>query len=147
MLRIPITRKRIYTEDFLEANRTTAKAARAAGKLGLVQYQIDTIENSEARGIIDAYIEQKRLMESGEAPLLEIDIDPKVVAKICCALLLARKQFFKDLLNMVPWVRLRHSGESNTSEKAPDGSYSIETPGYIDVRMDASEETRQHLGL
>lgn len=146
LLRIPVSRKRIYTEEFLKEIRLTAHQAHKAQIIGQVDYAIDTTDPIAAN-VVRAFNEEKIRIEEGGETDLEFDVDPEVVARIACRVLYARKNFMKDLLSVIPFLRLRHAGSPRTTPKKPDGSYTTEIPGFKDIRLDADETTKSHLKL
>jgi hypothetical protein len=144
LLRIPITRKRVYTQEFLASKRMTAKQAFNNGVLGQVTYAIHTEENPDHAKVVAAFNDEKLKIEEGRESE-EFDVPPEVVARIACRVLFARKNFIKDVLSLVPFLRVRHAG-SPTKQPTSDGGYKMTVPGFKDIRIDADEATRQHLG-
>ena len=145
MLRIPVTRRRVYTEEYLAAHRMTAKQAHATGLLGDVYYAIHVDQSPQnVSGVVEAFNEEKLAIEEGRATT-EIDVDPRMVARIVCRALFARKNFFADLYNKcVPFLRVRHVGDPQRME-TKDGGWTLTVPGFKDIRVDADEATKQHL--
>jgi len=146
LFRIPVNRRRIYTEDFLKNLGINASQAYKARTLGQLEYGIHKDGNSDASKIIAAYEDEKAKIESGEAEA-EIDIDPEKAARFAARILVARKNFMNDLFKLVPFLRIRHSGSAQKSPTNADGSYTMKIPGFVDVRLDADAETKKHLGL
>ena len=146
LLRIPVSRKRVYTEEFLKESRMTAHQAHKAQIIGQVDYAIDTTDPFASR-VVQAFNEEKIRIEEGGETSAEFDVDPEVVARIACRVLYARKNFMKDLLSVIPFLRLRNPGSERTTPKKSDGSFTKEIPGFKDIRLDADETTKSHLKL
>jgi len=144
LLRVPITRKRVYTADFLKSKNLDGKTAFKNGVLGDIFYSIHTEDDDEAKKIVNAFNDEKLAIEEGRETA-EFDVDPDVVARIACRVLFARKSFFRDLLKLIPFVRIPHSGNTVKSATAKDGSYTMTVPGFKDIRIDADERTKKHL--
>jgi hypothetical protein len=146
LFRIPVNRRRVYSEDFLKRIGLNATQAYKGNQLGEVEYAIETEDQPLASVIITAFNDEKDRIEGGQfdSPL---EIDPEVAARFAARVLYARKNFMTDLFKLIPFVRIKHIGSPQRSNKASDGSYTVKVPGHIDVRIDASEETKKHLGL
>ena len=146
LLRIPVARRRVYTQEFLESQHLTGKQARARGILGDCYYGIpkDDPDHPDAPAVIEAFNAEKLAIEEG-ANTTEIDVPPEVVARIACRVLHARKSFFRDLLTLTPFLRIPCEGQPRTTPAAADGSYTTTVPGFKDIRLDADEQTRNHL--
>ena len=144
LLRVPITRKRVYTAEFLKERKLDGRTAFKNGILGDVYYAIHTEESDEAKQIVNAFNDEKLAIEEGRETA-EFDVDPDVVARIACRVLFARKSFFRDLLKLVPCVRIPHKGSVQKSGTGKDGSYTINVPGFKNISIDASDEVKQHL--
>lgn len=145
LLRIKITRRRVYTEDFLRRLGIGARTAHRKGVLGEIFYAIHTEDDDVAKRVVKAFNEEKLAIEEGR-DTAEFDVEPEVVARIAARTLAARKSFMKELLNLIPFIRIPNEGRVEKSQPSADGSYTMTVPGFRDIRIDADETTRNHLG-
>ncbi len=146
LFRIPITRKRIYTQSFLEQSNLTAKEAYRRSQLGEIDYAIHTEGDETYTKIIKAFNDEKLRIEDGQDET-ELDCDPEVAARLACRVLYARKNFFRDLFALIPFIRIPMTGVPKKSAPDNNGAYTVTSPGFKDVRLDADSSTLKHLGL
>ncbi len=146
LLRIPITRRRVYTEEFLQKSGLTAKEAFRRGILGQFDYTIPTNDDPVAARVVKAFNDEKIRIEEGN-DTTEIEVDVEVIARICARVLYARKNFMADLQTVVPFLRINNPGTVQKSAPGPDGSHTKQVPGFKDIRIDADEVTKSHLRL
>jgi hypothetical protein len=146
LFRIPVNRHKYYTPEMLESKRLTAKEAFQRGILGQVDYSIDTDGDPDHSKIIAAFNDEKLRIDEGqdECPL---EIDPEIAARFAARVLYARKNFFSDLFKLVPFLRIQKDGSTQTSKKAENGSYTTTSPGFKDIRIDATDEVKKHFNL
>lgn len=146
LFRIPITRRRIYTEEFLQTQGITATEAHKRKVLGQIEYSIHTADHPLGTKVAAAFEDEKARIESGETDSV-LEIDPEIAARFAARVLFARKNFMTDLFKLIPFLRMKHAGSPQKSKIAADGSYTVKVPGHVDIRLDASEETKKHLNL
>lgn len=146
IFRMEIRRHKVYTEDYLNRSKQTAKQAFANGALGQIDYAIDTSANPIHQKVIAAFNDEKLRIDEGQVEM-ELECDPEIAARIICRAFHARKSFFGDLKKLVPFIRIRHEGSITKSKPDSNGASTMNVPGFKDIRIDADEQTRNHLGL
>jgi len=66
--------------------------------------------------------------------------------RLCCIMLKLRAEFMDIWRHQVPVVIIPNPGLVRRRE-LPEGGHIIETPGFRAISLNASKETREHLGL
>jgi hypothetical protein len=145
LFRIKVNRRRVYTEDFLAHKRLRAREALAKRELGEIFYWLDN-EHPLIAQVIQAFDEEQKAIQEGRNLEIPDDVPPEIIAKIAARVLEARRVFIDDLFKLMPHLRIKHAG-GKTRVENKDGGWTEEIPGYMDVPLDADEETLRDLGL
>jgi hypothetical protein len=120
---------------------------------GHIEY---VFKNTPRLGVLlKAYVDQAKYLEQAEGAAHELvlsiakeKIDTDVATlRIACVLMKMRAEFMEIWEHQVPIVMIPNPGHSRRGAADNTGSFTIESPGYRMVSLNASKETREHLGL
>lgn len=71
----------------------------------------------------------------------------EAILRVACVILKTRGDFMNIYKKMVPLLRIPETGKTKHLPTAKDGENLVQKPGYKFVSLNASEETKRHLGL